>query len=86
MINALKEKFNNTELHLNCTVKQLIQKEASIMIRTDQEEFEASQVVSTLPPYLFIKTMKTDPELPDDLMQVAKNTHTWIGPLKAPQF
>lgn len=79
LINVLQKHFVNTELQLNCTVNSLIEKEGSIIIETDQGEFEANQVVSTLPPYLFIKTIKTDPDLPNNLVQSALNTHTWMG-------
>ena len=46
---------------------------------TNGNPFFADKVVSTIPPHLLIKTVAFEPNLPEDIVQVAKKTHTWMG-------
>jgi len=45
----------------------------------NEHSISCQKVVSTLPPYLFQHTIKTIPSLPDDLLDIAQQTHTWMG-------
>lgn len=38
-----------------------------------------NQVISTIPPYLFQHSIKTTPSLPQELINLASQTHTWMG-------
>jgi monoamine oxidase len=41
--------------------------------------YRAATVVTTLPPNLLAATVRFQPALPDRLMTVARETHTWMG-------
>jgi monoamine oxidase len=43
------------------------------------KHYLASKVVSTLPPNLLINTITFAPNLPSEIVQLAKKTHTWMG-------
>ena len=43
------------------------------------KQFLADKVISTLPPHLLIKTVAFEPALADDIVELAKKTHTWMG-------
>lgn len=50
-----------------------------IRLQLNKQEIATSYVVSTLPPYLFHSTIHVEPSLPDELISVMKQTHTWMG-------
>ena len=50
-----------------------------MLVRTDTHEIRCSKVVSTLPPYLLLKTIKFLPELPPKIQEIMTQTHTWMG-------
>ena len=50
-----------------------------VTIQSNQFEIVAKYLVSTLPPYLFQSTIHVEPTLPDELVDVMKFTHTWMG-------
>lgn len=39
----------------------------------------AGKVVSTIPPHLLSKTITFEPNLPEEIVELAKKTHTWMG-------
>lgn len=43
-----------------------------------EEVFEGDQVVLCIPPKLWAKKIVFDPHLPNDLIDTAKQTHTWM--------
>ncbi|MBG6111815.1 monoamine oxidase [Flavobacterium sp. CG_9.10] len=43
------------------------------------DRYLASQVISTLPPNLLVKTIQFEPNLPESFVQLAQETHTWMG-------
>ena len=53
----------------------------NLMEVTDSEgkQYVASKVVSTLPPNLLINTVTFAPDLPSEIVQLARKTHTWMG-------
>jgi len=50
-----------------------------MLVRTNTDEIRCAMVVSTLPPYLLLKTFKFSPELPLELQSILIQTHTWMG-------
>lgn len=50
-----------------------------ISVKTITGDYTAKKVVTTLPPYLLHKTVKITPDLPDHLVSVMQQTHTWMG-------
>ncbi|OAV44674.1 FAD-dependent oxidoreductase [Lewinella sp. 4G2] len=57
-----------------------IEKQANgVSVVTNQGTYLAQWVVTTLPPYLLINSIKFNPALSDDLLTTANRTHTWMG-------
>jgi monoamine oxidase len=43
-------------------------------------QYLADKVVSTLPPNLLINTVTFEPDLPSEIVQLAKKTLGWVNP------
>lgn len=78
IISALEERLHNPVKRKE-KVLSLIQKEGSVVIKTQCDSYEADEVISTLPPRLAMKTITYDP--PIDLQVQAQFTAipTWMG-------
>lgn len=50
-----------------------------VVTDTNGNSYSADKVISTVPPNLGINTITFEPNLPDNLVQVAHKTHTWMG-------
>ena len=50
-----------------------------LLIKTDTGAYTSKKVVSTLPPFLFQKSIKVIPSLPGELTEICLKTHTWMG-------
>lgn len=83
VINALEERLSASayvNIRLGTSVKRLtLTDNDKIATWTDNDRFIFDRVVSTLPPNLFVKTIDCQPALPEELVTIAKNTHTWMG-------
>ncbi len=58
-----------------------IKEQGDQLIVTDSKgnNYSADKVITTIPPNLGINTITFEPNLPDNLVQVAQKTHTWMG-------
>ena len=79
LIEALAAKLDPNNLLLGEEVQAMTLAEGTWNITTSKQEFEVGTVINTLPPNLFVKKVKTEPALPEALINVAKSTHTWMG-------
>ena len=50
-----------------------------LITSTSEAIYRSRWVISTLPPNLFVKSIRINPELPPELVKIARNTHTWMG-------
>lgn len=78
VIEALKNKLVNVPIHLNETVTEINFEHQKATICTKSNTFTADYVISTLPMALFINDVSCSPSLPENLVQISKNTHTWM--------
>ena len=78
LINALVAHLSSDDLYLDQVVDNIEQADVGLLVHTNTHTFRARKVVSTLPPYLLINTIKLPP-LPDELTRVARHTHTWMA-------
>ena len=60
-------------------LQKIEQQEEGLLVTTDQNQYLAQHVISTLPPYLLVNSVAFSPALPQDVMDVAQSTHTWMG-------
>lgn len=78
LITILEEKLSENTIQLNQTIKTIHTVENGLIATTDNCEYHATNIVSTLPPLLFLKTIDTTPKLPSALETIILNTHTWM--------
>jgi len=90
LIEALAASLPNDWIQLNTQVKSLAKVDDHVEVETSFSEVHslsrkktglasAKQVISTLPPNLFLQTIKTCPALPEELLSACAKTHTWMG-------
>jgi monoamine oxidase len=80
VIQKLSQEINIDRIKLNTIVSEIIFSDENIsVLTTDNEMFHGSKVINTIPPNLFNNLIKTKPALPKSFLQLANNTHTWMG-------
>ncbi len=79
LIEALASPISPHQIHLNQAVQSIRKVQDVFSVQTADTEFEASVVISTLPPNLLLKTISCTPALPTDLQSIMAQTHTWMG-------
>ena len=79
LISALADKFDAKKIHLNQPVTSIEKRGNEVVVKTATTIFTGKCVVSTLPPLLLQHTIKIQPSLPNEVLEIAKQTHTWMG-------
>ena len=77
LINTLYQKLDKNDVLLNQSVKEIIFHKNSVQVFT-REVFEGNTVVLAIPPKLWAKKILFEPHLPNDLMNIAQQTQTWM--------
>jgi len=79
LIDALAAKLDSKQILLNETVTTLNFEGAQAKVTTSIGTYEADTVINTLPPNLLVSKIDITPTLPEELVQVSRQTHTWMG-------
>lgn len=79
LIQALADGLAPDEVYLSQPVRRINSTETKVQVATDSLDLDADIVISTLPPALLARSIHFEPELPAQLMQIAQETHTWMG-------
>ena len=79
VIDALARKLNPETIFLKQVVKSVEKHAAGFLLKTENQDFRAPIVVSTLPPHLLVSTIQFSPHFPESLVEIAQHTHTWMG-------
>ena len=77
LINTLYEQLDKESILLNQVVTSIRQKDDKIEVIAE-DIFEADKVILAIPPKLWAKKIQFEPALPDNLIAIAKQTHTWM--------
>jgi len=77
LIDTLLQKLDENDILLNQTVKSIKCNQNTVQVTT-KEVFEGKMVVLAVPPKLWSNRIVFEPNLPQDLITVAKETHTWM--------
>ena len=77
LINTLFHKLDKTDVLLNQSVKHIKFNKNSVLVHAEKI-FEGSKVVIAIPPKLWANNILFEPRLPEDLMNVAVQTQTWM--------
>lgn len=79
LIEALARRLDPATRLLGEQVQAIRSVPAGLLVTSTGKTLETQVVVSTLPPNLFLQTVKVSPGLPGDLSGVMEKTHTWMG-------
>ena len=79
LIQMLVNQLDEDDVLLNETVKRVEYHDGAFQIATEDQLIEADFVVSTLPPKLLVTNIEFSPALPEELLSIAQQTHTWMG-------
>jgi monoamine oxidase len=77
LINTLFQKLDKNDVLLNHSVTDIKFHNNSVQVIA-KEAFEGNKVILAIPPKLWAKNILFEPHLPNNLMNVAKQTHTWM--------
>ena len=77
LINTLYQKLDKDDVLLNQSVKEIKLHKNYVQVIT-KEVFDGNMVVLCIPPKLWAKKILFEPPLPNNLMNVAQQTHTWM--------
>lgn len=79
LIQQLLAAISLNDVHLNQVVQSVEKTAQEIVVKTQNKIFTTRYVISTLPPNLAVSSIQFQPNLPTDLTQLARQTHTWMG-------
>lgn len=77
LIQTLYKALDEKDIFLNQTVKEIKFQENSVEVIAE-DIFKGSQVVLAIPPKLWSKNISISPALPEDLLETAQQTQTWM--------
>ncbi|MFT4806083.1 MAG: monoamine oxidase [Algoriphagus sp.] len=77
LIETLLERLDKKDILLNQPVNSIKYTVNSVQV-TANKVFEGHQVVLAIPPKLWSKRIIFDPKLPQQLIHIAQQTHTWM--------
>ncbi len=79
VIQVLADHLDQSQMYLDQEVKDIRKKDARLEVQTESDLFKADYVISTLPPKLLVEYIDFSPSLPDELTDIALQTHTWMA-------
>lgn len=79
MIACLAGKLGSDQIILDQVVKTVRWEGHQFELKTQDAVYKANYVLSTLPPRLLVQSIDWEPALPASLMEIATQTHTWMG-------
>jgi len=79
LVQTLHNALDSDKVLLNQIVTDINQVDGGIEVVTKDKTYRARRVVTTIPPQLLAYTVKFNPPLPNEVSQVARETHTWMG-------
>lgn len=79
LLQALTQPLKEDQLLLGQAVSAIRREQDGVVVETGTAQYMAKQVVLTLPPFLLINSIQMEPALPSELLNIARETHTWMG-------
>ncbi|GAA5520853.1 FAD-dependent oxidoreductase [Aliifodinibius salicampi] len=79
IIKVLADRLEENQIHLDQAVKTIRKTDTTLEIQTDSDLIKADFAISTLPPKLLADSIDCSPSLPDELTDIASQTHTWMA-------
>ncbi|WP_044404187.1 FAD-dependent oxidoreductase [Lacinutrix sp. Hel_I_90] len=78
IIGALAERLSENTVQYNQNIQTIKLVADGLEASTTNAKYHCNHVVSTIPPLLFSKRIRTVPALPNDIQELLLNTHTWM--------
>lgn len=78
LIQALANQLNTNYLLTHTVVDSIVQGNGKVTVHTASLNITAEAVITTLPPRL-LSTISFSPSLPEKVVAVSNQTHTWMG-------
>lgn len=79
LIDKITDGLDNKSIHLDTKVIAIKSSSEKVLVDTDKETFEFDKLVITLPPKLFLDSIKYEPSLPKEVIDIGHQTHTWMS-------
>ncbi len=80
LIEKLISEVGLQNIKTQTTVATITQKGEQLeVLDANGNRYLAATVITTVPPNLLVNTIQFDPKLPQSLLQLAQETHTWMG-------
>lgn len=79
LIDALASNLDEGQIKLNENVLALNKSKNGFNISTNNNNYFADIIISTIPPNLLVKSISFSPTLPSDILDLCQQTHTWMG-------
>ncbi|SKB27786.1 flavin monoamine oxidase family protein [Maribacter arcticus] len=78
LLNAIYTRLKPNTVFLNEVAKEVLVSENSSEVKTNSRTLKADVVITTLPPAALIDQITFSPSLPNELVSLAEQTHTWM--------
>jgi len=79
LTDRLLQSIDPDNAYLDTAIQKIIQQEDRIIAHATHAQFNATTIISTLPPHLLLSTVAFVDPLPNELIKIAQATHTWMG-------
>jgi len=79
LIQTLANRLDQGQVHLDQTVKTIRKTGKLVEVQTESDLFKTDFVISTLPPKLLVENVDVQPSLPEEFVDIASLTHTWMA-------
>lgn len=79
LISEIANHLEPDQVQLGTPIEEIQATESALLVRTVNGEFRAKAVVNTLPPRLFIDSVRVSPSLPEQLQRISSQTDTWMS-------
>ena len=79
VIQVLANHLSQDQIHVEQAVTAISKREDTLEVETGAKLFKADYVISTLPPKLLIDHIDWSPSLPEELVDIASQTHSWMA-------
>lgn len=79
LIETLARHCKSDQILLNQVLTKIEEDGNHLVAHTKTDSFKARKIISTLPPFLFYANVEYPPNLSENLIDIARRTHTWMG-------
>lgn len=79
LITEIANQLESDHIQMETPIKEIQAAGSALAVRHENGEYRAKAVVNTLPPRLFIDSVRVTPSLPEPLTRISSQTDTWMS-------